>query len=65
MNVTSIDEPPKLKSGAGTPVMGMIPTVIPTLTKIWKSSISVMPPAIRRAVQVLRHGQDVQSAPYQ
>ena len=44
-NVTSIDEPPKLKRGAGTPVIGMIPTVIPTFTKIWKSSITVMPPA--------------------
>ena len=45
-NVTSIDEPPKLRSGAGTPVIGMIPTVIPMFTKIWKSSITVMPPAI-------------------
>ena len=26
--------------------MGMIPTVIPTLTKIWNNSINVMPPAI-------------------
>ena len=45
-NVTSIDEPPKLRSGAGTPVIGMIPTVIPTFTKTWNSSIIVMPPAI-------------------
>ena len=26
--------------------MGMIPTVIPTFTKTWNSSITVMPPAI-------------------
>ena len=44
--MTSIDEPPKLISGAGTPVIGMIPMVIPTLTKIWNISITVMPPAI-------------------
>ena len=42
----SIDEPPKLRSGAVTPVMGMIPTFIPMFTKSWNSSITVMPPAI-------------------
>ena len=45
-NVTSIDEPPSSRVVAGTPVIGMIPTVIPTFTKIWNSSITVMPPAI-------------------
>ena len=44
--VASIDEPPKLKSGAVTPVMGMIPTFIPMFTKSWNSSITAMPPAI-------------------
>ena len=38
--------------------MGMIPMVMPTLTKTWNISIAVMPPAIKRAVQVLRHRQD-------
>ena len=32
-------------SGKGTPVIGMIPMVMPTLTKIWNISIAVMPPA--------------------
>ena len=44
--VASIDEPPKLKSGAVTPVIGAMPTFIPTLTKSWNSSITVKPPAI-------------------
>ena len=46
----SIDEPPKLKSGAVTPVMGMIPTFIPMFTKSWNSSIIAMPPAISNLV---------------
>ncbi len=33
-------------SGNGMPVMGMIPMVMPTLTKTWNISIAVMPPAI-------------------
>ena len=33
-------------SGSGTPVMGMIPMVMPTLTKTWKRNIATMPPAI-------------------
>ena len=43
--MASIDDPPKLMSGAVTPVIGMIPTFIPTFTKSWNSSITVMPPA--------------------
>src|SRR5204863_398986 len=40
-----IDEPPTLTNGSGMPVIGAIPIVIPTLTKIWKSSATTMPPA--------------------
>ena len=40
-----IDEPPTLTNGSGMPVIGAIPIVIPTLTKIWKRSAKTMPPA--------------------
>ena len=40
-----IDEPPTETNGNGMPVIGAIPIVIPTLTKIWKSSAKTMPPA--------------------
>jgi len=33
-------------NGSGTPVIGMIPTFMPTLTKTWKSSIATMLPAM-------------------
>ena len=40
-----IDEPPTLTNGSGMPVIGAIPIVMPTLTKIWNSSATTMPPA--------------------
>src|SRR5205814_1643505 len=54
-----IDEPPTLTNGSGMPVIGAIPIVIPTLTKIWKSSATTMPPATTaeyksRAVATIR-----------
>ena len=46
MKVTTTEEPPKLISGSGMPVIGMIPIVTPTFTKTWNISIAAMPPAI-------------------
>src|SRR5437763_12069792 len=43
--VAIIDEPPTLTNGKGMPVIGAIPIVIPTLTKIWKSSATTIPAA--------------------
>ena len=40
-----IAEPPTLMNGKGMPVMGAIPIVMPTLTKIWNMSAKTMPPA--------------------
>src|SRR3990170_837436 len=37
--------PPYETKGRGMPVIGMIPTVIPTLTNIWRASIDAMPAA--------------------
>ena len=52
-------------SGSVTPVMGMIPMVIPTLTKTWNMSIAATPAGDQRAEQVLRHHDDPQRAPDQ
>src|SRR5205823_7979119 len=40
-----IDEPPTLTNGSGMPVIGAMPIVIPTFTKIWNSKATTMPPA--------------------
>ena len=40
-----MDEPPTLRNGAGMPVIGAMPIVMPTLTKIWNSSANTIPPA--------------------
>ena len=47
ISVVSTDDPPYDISGNGMPVMGMIPMVIPTLTKTWNISMAAMPPATR------------------
>ena len=49
-------------SGSVTPVIGMIPMVIPTLTKTWNMSIAATPAAISDAEQVLAHHEDPQRA---
>ena len=46
-NVVITEEPPYDMSGSGIPVIGMIPMVMPTLTKTWNISIAVMPPATK------------------
>ena len=40
-----IDEPPTLTNGSGMPVIGAMPIVMPTFTKIWKSNENTSPPA--------------------
>ena len=40
-----IDDPPTLMNGNGIPVIGAIPIVIPTFTKIWKRNATTIPPA--------------------
>src|SRR5205085_12592537 len=40
-----IDEPPTETNGSGIPVIGAIPIVMPTFTKIWKSRATTIPPA--------------------
>ena len=41
----TIDEPPNDMNGSGMPVIGAIPIVMPTLTKIWKRNTKTIPPA--------------------
>ena len=54
-------------SGSVTPVMGMIPTVIPTLTKTWNMSIAATPAAISEpnrsfAITSIRSVREISSA---
>ena len=37
---------PKLTKGSGTPVTGMMPMVMPTLTNTWNSRTATIPAAI-------------------
>ena len=43
--IETIEEPPKLKSGKGKPVTGIIPTTVDIFTNIWNKS-NEMKPAI-------------------
>ena len=45
------------------PVIGAIPIVMPTLTKIWKSSATTMPPGDDRREEVARDRDDPQPSP--
>jgi len=45
------------------PVIGAIPIVMPTLTKIWKRSATTIPPATIAEEEVARDGHDAQAAP--
>ena len=49
----------------GTPVIGMIPRVMPTLTKTWNISIARIPPAISVPNRFLASGHDPQRPPDQ
>src|SRR5207237_4603553 len=40
-----IADPPTLMKGKGIPVIGAIPIVMPTLTKIWNMRANTIPPA--------------------
>ena len=46
MKVTTTEDPPKLISGNGIPVTGMIPIVTPTFTNTWDMNIAAIAPAI-------------------
>ena len=58
-----IDEPPTETNGSGMPVIGAIPIVMPTLTKIWNRNANTIPPATIAAERVARDGDDLQPAP--
>jgi len=45
--VAITEEPPYDIRGRVTPVTGMMPSVMPTFTRIWNMSMATMPPAIR------------------
>ena len=46
MKVTTTEDPPKLMSGNGIPVTGMIPIVTPTFTNTCVMNIAAIEPAI-------------------
>ena len=46
MKVTTTEDPPKLISGNGIPVTGMIPIVTPTFTNTCVMNIAAIEPAI-------------------
>src|SRR5215207_8847876 len=43
-----VEEPPYDRNGSGSPVIGMIPSVIPMLTNVWKANQHATPPATSR-----------------
>ena len=57
------DDPPALMNGSGSPVTGMIPIVIPMLTKTWKVNMAAMPRATRAPNRSRAVGGDHQQSP--
>ena len=51
-NVATSDDPPSERNGSGIPVMGMMPTVMPMLTKAWRASMATTPGGQEGAAQV-------------
>ena len=53
IQVANIEEPPYETNGRGTPVTGMMPSVIPMFSNAWNVNQQTMPVATSRAEQVL------------
>ena len=61
--VQIIAEPPTETNGSGMPVIGAMPIVMPTLTKIWNEEREDDPGGNDRAVEVSGSRDDLQPSP--